>query len=144
MPGTLTDMIIVATEAHRGQFDKMGQPYILHPLRVMGKMDEEMDRQIAMGHDIIEDTEMTAKELLRLGFCEYVVTGIVAMTKIKGEDPMFRLGEIMKHPGARKVKIADIEDNLDVWRDPKRGKFDPKDKDRLEKYYTYHAILTGR
>ena len=57
----LDRMLLLATTAHAGQFDRGGKPYILHPLAVMhllGTTDEEL-MCIAVGHDIIEDTKTT-------------------------------------------------------------------------------------
>src|SRR5688572_22404616 len=56
----LEQAILLATEAHAGQTDKGGQPYILHPLRVMMSMapNDIVGRVVAVLHDTIEDTDI--------------------------------------------------------------------------------------
>jgi len=79
----LAKMIQTATSSHDGQFDKSGAPYILHPLKVMHycKTEDEEIQCIALGHDLIEDTPVTAEWMLNSGFSDRVVNGILALTK---------------------------------------------------------------
>src|SRR6201996_2719862 len=80
-------MIRLAVKGHAGQFDKGGNPYILHVLKVMDNLhtqDEEL-QCIAVGHDLIEDTKITAREMLRRGISNRVVTAIGMLTKKKGQ-----------------------------------------------------------
>jgi (p)ppGpp synthase/HD superfamily hydrolase len=83
----LAKMIHIATNAHDGQFDKGGVPYILHPLKVMHylKTDDEELQCIALGHDVIEDTDVTYADLRDAGISERVIAGIAALTKLPGE-----------------------------------------------------------
>lgn len=115
--GQLLDSAIRhAVTAHRGQLDKNGQPYILHPLRVMLAMpaDDEVAQAIAVLHDVVEDTNITLKNLRDWGFPDEVVEGVDAMTKRPGEryheDFIVRL---RRHPKAKIVKReGDILDNM--------------------------------
>lgn len=61
----LSKMLVIATNAHAGQFDKGGKPYILHCLAVMNLLDSSDEELlcIAVGHDVIEDTAITYQEL---------------------------------------------------------------------------------
>ena len=83
----LANMLVLTTQAHDGQFDKGGQPYILHCLAVMHKLktnDEEL-QCIALGHDLVEDTNVTYLDLYQQGFSDRVVNGIRSLTKQRGE-----------------------------------------------------------
>ena len=83
----LGKMLVLATNAHAGQFDKGGLPYILHPLKVMHyvKSDDEELQCIALGHDIIEDTDTTYRDLREAGMSQRVIAGIQALTKQPGQ-----------------------------------------------------------
>ena len=52
---TLEKAIAIAAEAHAGATDKAGAPYILHPLRVMLKVNSPEERIVAVLHDVVED-----------------------------------------------------------------------------------------
>ena len=80
----LGTMLVIATNAHAGQFDRGGAPYILHPLKVMHylKSDDEELMCMALGHDVIEDTAVTYQDLRSAGISERVIAGIRALTKI--------------------------------------------------------------
>ena len=109
---TLNTAITLSANGHVGQTDKNGEPYILHPIRVMLQMKTEQERIVAVLHDIIEDTEMSANHLLFMGYPDKVVDAVVAITKLPGEKYLDYLGRVNANPIARKVKIADIKDNL--------------------------------
>jgi (p)ppGpp synthase/HD superfamily hydrolase len=76
-------MLLLVTNAHAGQFDRGGKPYILHPLAVMHKLrtDDEELMCIALGHDVIEDTKTTYADLRAVGMTERVIEGIRALTR---------------------------------------------------------------
>ncbi len=112
----VADALRIATEAHRGQADKAGQPYIGHVVRVMDRVDTDVEKMAAALHDVIEDTDATPESLLRQGVPEHVVDAVLALTKRDGEtydDFVLRVGA---HPIARQVKIADLADNSDPRR----------------------------
>ena len=83
----LATMLVIATNAHDGQYDKGGAPYILHPLKVMHylKSDDEELMCMALGHDVIEDTPVTYKDLRDAGISERVIIAIRALTKQPGQ-----------------------------------------------------------
>ena len=126
---TLERAIAIAAEAHAGQRDKAGAPYILHPLRVMLRLGDPVDRIVAVLHDVVEDAPAWPLERLRAeGFSEEVLEAVERLTKRPGEDYEESIERAGAHPIARRVKVADLEDNMDLA--------------RLERYRRAHARLT--
>ena len=112
----VADAVRIAREAHEGQVDKAGHPYIGHVLRVMRRLDTDEEQMAAALHDVIEDTDAGPESLLGQGVPEDVVDAVLALTKRDGEtydDFVIRVGA---HPIARQVKIADLADNSDPRR----------------------------
>ncbi|MBN2472042.1 MAG: HD domain-containing protein [Anaerolineae bacterium] len=112
----LEDAILLAAQAHRGQQDKNGQPYILHPLRLMLAVSGEDAQTAAVLHDVVEDTPVTLDELRAAGFAEAVVAAVDHLTRREGESYEAFIQRIKPHPLARRVKLADLRDNMDVLR----------------------------
>jgi len=135
---TLERAIEIAAQAHSGQRDKGGEPYILHPLRVMMRMATEDERIVAVLHDVVEDPEMTLERLRSEGFSAAVVAAIEALTKLPGEDRLQAATRAARNPLARKVKLADNAENSDLGRIPDPT---PKDHERLEQYRQVRRIL---
>lgn len=108
--------IALAVEAHRGQSDKSGQPYILHPLRVMFRCATDLERTVAVLHDVIEDTDRTPDDLRRLGFSEEVLAALDCVTNRDGETYEAFVERAASNPVALRVKLADLEDNMDLRR----------------------------
>jgi (p)ppGpp synthase/HD superfamily hydrolase len=136
----LSKMISLATERHAGQFDKGGRPYILHPLTVMHRLrtDDEELQCIAVGHDLLEDTETTAAELRAIGFTERVVRGIFALTKREGVSDTDYRAIIKSNPDAVRVKIEDLRHNSDIRR--LKGVTE-KDVARMVRYHEFYLEL---
>ena len=128
---TLEDAIIIAAIAHKGQIDKGGNPYILHPLRVMQEFNCVKYQIVAVLHDLIEDTDWTLKQLQKHGFSDEIVPAIDALTRRKGEEYFEFIRRVMQNSIAKKVKAADLLDNLDLSRIPKPI---PEDHARIKKY----------
>ena len=136
----LEKAISIAVEAHRGQKDKSGAPYILHPLSVMSRVAGETEKIVAVLHDVVEDTPWTMEALRREGFPDEVLTALDCVTKREGEaydDFVKRSGS---NPVARLVKLADLEDNMDLRR---MKVVSPKDTERLAKYLAAWQYLKG-
>ncbi|MFZ4591878.1 MAG: HD domain-containing protein, partial [Ignavibacteria bacterium] len=112
----LEKAIEVALKAHAGQKDKAGEPYILHCLSVMlkGKTDDE--KIVGVLHDIIEDTETNADDLREKGFPEEIINAVVCLTKVKGEKYDVYLERVKKNILAVRVKLNDLEDNMNLLR----------------------------
>ena len=121
----------IATEAHRGQFDKAGIDYIEHPIYVASQVDTEEEKAVALLHDVIEDSLVSAEELLQAGLPETVVTAVQVLTKKKEQDYQTYLENVKKNPLARVVKLADLKHNSDLSR---LSSITEKDRERLKKY----------
>lgn len=130
--------IALAVDAHFGQRDKGGHPYILHSLRVMFSLDDEKDRIIAVLHDVVEDTDASLEDLKTCGFPEDVLSALDALTRKPGETRMQQAGHIKKNPAARRVKLADLSDNMDMSRIRQPGE---EDFARLREYEAVLAFL---
>lgn len=104
----------IALDAHRGQRGKAGEPYILHPLRVMHACSSEGERMVAVLHDVVEDSGWTLADLRAEGLTEELVEAVDAMTRREGESYADFVDRASRHPIARAVKIADLRDNLEM------------------------------
>src|SRR6266404_6959613 len=138
--GLLEKAISIAVEAHRGQEDKNGAPYILHPLRMMCRVETEAEKIVAVLHDVVEDTDWTFKELKREGFGDQILKAVDCLTKREGEEYEDFIQRSASNSLSRRVKIADLEDNMDVRRLKRVAE---KDKERLEKYLSAWRELQG-
>jgi (p)ppGpp synthase/HD superfamily hydrolase len=130
--------LLIATNAHTGQVDKGGNPYILHPLAVAARVQTIEEKIVAILHDTVEDTSITLDDLLIEGFSKEIVDGVDAMTRRENETYMEFIHRAKNNPIARNVKIADILENMDLSRIP-----NPTDSDysRLDRYEKALKIL---
>ncbi len=128
---TIEDAILLAAEAHRGQVDRAGKPYILHPLRVMQSVESETEKIIAVLHDVVEDSALTLDDLRASGYSEEVVAAIDCLTRRKAESYAEMIERIKPNPLAVRVKLGDLADHSDV-RTLKRLEND--DFERLKRY----------
>ena len=135
---TIERAIEIAANAHAGQRDKAGQPYIFHPLRVMFRVDGEHEQMAAVLHDVVEDTAITIDDLAREGFPPEVLRAVEALTKLPGETRLEAAARAAADPVARKVKLADNAENMDLSRIP-----NPTDKDhaRCREYAEVRELL---
>lgn len=108
----LNRAIELAVTAHYGQFDKNGEPYILHPLRVMLAQDDEVSRIVAVLHDAVEDSSTVGHGDILALFGESVHAAVFALSRQDDESYEDFILRAKKDPIARRVKIADIKDNL--------------------------------
>jgi (p)ppGpp synthase/HD superfamily hydrolase len=136
----LDHAIAIAIKAHSGQVDKAGQPYILHPLRIMFKFQSEDEMIVAVMHDVVEDSEVTFSNLNEKGFSDKVIDAIECLTKRTNEDYESFIMRASKNSIAKKIKIEDIRDNLDLTR---LHKITEKDLQRIEKYHRALKMLTN-
>lgn len=127
----LEKAIQIAVEAHNGQKDKAAKPYILHPLRVMFKMQNENEMISAVLHDVVEDTHWTIESLRSEGFNNEILEAVNLLTKTKKISENEYFVKIKSNKIALKVKLADLEDNMDLKRIAHPGF---KDYARLAKY----------
>ena len=136
---TLEQAIALAAKQHEGEVDKANSPYILHPLRVMLNVPTIEHKIVAVLHDILEDTETTIEDLYQFGFQEHIIDAIVALTKKQGETRLEAAQRARQNPIARVVKLADINDNMDLSRISSPTS---KDFERLNEYKQVRDILT--
>lgn len=134
----LPDAIALAAHAHYGQKEKNGKPYLFHPLRLMMKMRSEAEMIVAVLHDVVEDTDVTLEDLRNKGYSTEVVKAIDCLTQRGGGSYDQYISRIKSNDLARRVKIADLEDNLDLSRIPR-----PTDEDlaRMQRYRKALASL---
>ena len=127
----LENAIKIAVEAHTGQVDKGGSPYILHPLRVMLSLDKEEERIVGVLHDVVEDCAGWSWERLEAeGFSKEIIQALKSVSKTPAEEAEYqslpedqRLDHYLRfierakaNEISRQVKAADIKDNLDISR----------------------------
>ena len=127
--------IEIAISVHAGQKDLGGDRYIFHPLRVMMKMRSIDEKVVAVLHDVIEDSNI---DLYSLDFPPHVLRALEAMTKNKGEKYQDYIKRVAQNSIAKKVKIADLEDNMDITR---LFSLTKKDHKRISKYQEAWAYL---
>lgn len=137
----LEHAIAFASRKHAGQLDKTGEPHILHPMRVMLALNDPFARQVAVLHDVLEDTDATRSELLHEGFDIKVVEGVVAISKKNGEDYETYLRRLAKNLIALRVKRADISDNMSPTR---LYKMTPEKRIKLRDKYTFAINLLDK
>ena len=135
---TLERAIEIAARAHAGQLDKAGQPYILHPLRVMFGVQSPVERITAVLHDVVEDTSLTFDDLAREGFSPDIIEAVRALTKHAGELRIDAAKRAVQNPIARAVKLVDVADNMALNR---IAELTARDLARLQEYTQVCAIL---
>ena len=135
---TLEKAVGIAAQAHAGQADKAGAPYILHPLRVMLAVASLDERIVAVLHDVVEDTDWTFDRLRTEGFGEPILEALDAVTRRDDESYEDFVQRAAKNPIGRNVKRADLLDNLNLSRiqAPK-----PSDHDRIARYQKALRLL---
>jgi (p)ppGpp synthase/HD superfamily hydrolase len=114
---TLERAIAIAAEAHAGQVDWAGLPYVLHPLRMMMRVSSTDERIVAVLHDVCEDCPGWTLDRLRgEGFSDRIVEALRSVTKRDGEDYEAFVRRAAANPIGRSVKLADLNDNSDLSR----------------------------
>jgi (p)ppGpp synthase/HD superfamily hydrolase len=124
--------LAIALSAYSGQQDNVGRAYILHPLRVMAKMENEDEMAVALLHNVVEDSEYTAKDLMDAGIPSHVVGAVECLTRVDGETYEDFITRVQTNPLAAAVKIADLEDNMDILR------FNELGEHELQRVGQYH------
>lgn len=129
----------IAIRAHEGQKDKSEREYVMHPIRVAERCKDPRAKIVALLHDTIEDTDVTADYLRSEGFPKEIINAVLSVTKQEGENYEDFVCRVAKNAIGREVKIADLEDNMDI-----RRLIEIKDEDvaRLRKYLCAWQYLT--
>ncbi|MEI6554601.1 MAG: GTP pyrophosphokinase [Paludibacter sp.] len=135
----LEKAISIALLAHKGQIDKGGNPYILHPLRIMIGMPTIEEKIVAVLHDVLEDSNITIQNLREENYSEKILNALTLLTKNENQSYNEYISEIKKNTLATKVKLADLRDNMD-----KNRIINPNEKDieRMNKYIKAFKQLT--
>jgi len=128
---TIERAIKIAVEAHADQVDKAGAPYILHPLRVMLRMNTNDECIVAVLHDVVEDSHWSLEHLRAEGFSEQILRAIDSVTRRSRETYEEFVRRAGRDPIGRNVKLADLEDNCDLGRIAAPTE---KDRARLARY----------
>lgn len=123
----------IALDAHKGQVDKAGQPYILHPLRVMARAKTGEEQIASLLHDVIEDSNHDYNSLVEAGISTYIAGTVHHLSRTKEESYNSYIKRILPYELACRVKMLDIEDNLNILRLSSIGKED------LNRFKKYHA-----
>ena len=105
----------IAYQAHHGQLDYNGIPYIFHPIHLAEQMDDEISCCVALLHDVVEDTDITLEDLAQK-FPEEVIEALKLLTHEDGTDYFDYVRAIRENPIAKKVKLADLNHNSDQSR----------------------------
>lgn len=130
----------VALQAHAGQLDKGGNAYILHPLRLMQRAETLAEKVVALLHDVVEDSDYSFVDLREAGFPPIIVGAVEALTKNSNEKYEQFIERVKSNNIARKIKILDIIDNMDITR---LSILSGKDFERLKKYQIALLALRG-
>lgn len=128
----------IAYEAHKGQFDKCGVPYIYHPIHLAEQMDDEVSTCVALLHDVIEDTSVTFEDLEKEGYTGEIIEALRLLTHDDAVAYMDYVRSIKANPVAKKVKLADLKHNSDSTR---LGVLTEWDRAREAKYKEAVRIL---
>src|SRR5262245_56462343 len=134
----------IAAKAHEGQKDKEGLPYILHPLRAMMSVKGEDAQIVAILHDVIKDTSVTADDLRGAGFSEKIIAAVLCVMHRKDEPYADYVVRCKGNEVARQVKLADLEDNSRLDRTMLRPQRFEADVARLRKYVLSYKYLADQ
>jgi guanosine-3',5'-bis(diphosphate) 3'-pyrophosphohydrolase len=139
----LGKVLVLATNAHAGQFDRGGKPYILHPIKVMHylKTDDEELQCVALLHDVVEDTKTTWQDLEDIGCTVRVINAVRVLTKVPGESYDQYKQRVLASEDAMLVKMADLRHNTDIRR--LKG-ITQKDIDRMAKYNQFYLEILAK
>ncbi len=132
--------IEIAVTAHKGQLQRNGLPYVLHPLTLMMGVASVEAKMAAVLHDVIEDTNWQLDDLRAERFSESVIQAIDCLTHREGEEYEAYIERVRVNQIAREVKLADLTDNMNICRIPE---LQPRDIYRLERYHKAWLRLGG-
>ena len=128
----------LAYEAHAGQFDKSGVPYVFHPLHLAEQMEDEESIIAALLHDVVEDTAYSLADLKAMGFPDKALEAVALLTHDPAEPYLSYVARVKENPIARRVKLADLRHNSDLSR---IRQVTERDLERVEKYAAAIRLL---
>lgn len=130
----------IAYDAHHGQVDKSGVPYIFHPMHLAEQMDTEEEIIAALLHDVVEDSDITLNDLEKAGFSPLVLEAVSLLTHLSEDNYLDYVRRMKKNPLARKIKLADLMHNSNISR---LVGIEEATRARLERYQAAQAILAA-
>lgn len=130
--------IRIAQDAHSGQSDKAGRPYIAHPVKVMNSVSSIEEKIVAILHDVMEDTDVTSDDLREAGIPEKLILEIEALTHAPSMEYDEYIKRVSHFSIASVVKLADLKDNMDITR---LNEITDKDIERLKRYHRNYMFL---
>jgi (p)ppGpp synthase/HD superfamily hydrolase len=138
--GVLGTALAIATEVHAGQVDKLGAPYLGHPLRVAARVVDVGYEAVAAAllHDVLEDSDLTAADLRARGIPAAIVRTVELLTHARDEPYEASVRRAAADPLARTVKRADLADNLDPVR---IAQLPPDLRERLQRKYAQASAI---
>jgi (p)ppGpp synthase/HD superfamily hydrolase len=139
---TLDDALALVVAKFHGVTDKAGQPYVLHCLRVMLGVSGSFAQQVAVMHDLIEDTDVTLPDLRALRFAEEVIAGVELVTHLGSDSYADYVVRLKANELARQVKVADLHDNYSIGRVAYRDQHSSEDASRIQRYILSYQFLT--
>lgn len=131
----------IAYDAHKDQVDLSGVPYVFHPFHIAEQMEDEITTVIALLHDVVEDSKYTFEDLEIFGFGEDITKPLRLLTRIPGEPYEEYIKRLSVDPAAVKVKLADLEHNLDKTRCEKQDEHILRLRER---YIRARQLLRGK
>ena len=139
MPATQTEIAkSIAIQAHEGQLDKAGKPYIEHPRTVADEVEGDTAKAVAWLHDVVEDSSMTFEDLKAEGIAPEIINHVRLLTHDKSVPYLDYIAAIKGDPVAREVKLVDLRHNSDLSR---LNTITDKDRERLAKYQQALELL---
>lgn len=132
-------VVEIVNDAHKGQTDLAGKPYVHHPIRVANMMVQPRHQMIALLHDVLEDSLITENYLINQGVPMDAVFTLRRLTKVKGQTYDEYIEGMVDDLDAVVVKLGDLRDNMDMSRLPEIGEREIK---RLKKYHKAYKRLT--
>jgi (p)ppGpp synthase/HD superfamily hydrolase len=130
---------LAVTADYKNPVDKAGRPYVLHVLRVMHRLTTDDEMIVGVLHDLIEDTPYTLDDLRRMGYPKHILDALDSVTRREGETYEQFVDRAAANPIGRRVKLADLEDNMDIRR---LSEVSDRDVTRLRKYLRAWRRLT--
>jgi len=106
--------ITIACDAHQGQSSINGEPYILHPLRLLIKAKSNEEKIIAVLHDVIEKSNISLADLKNKGFDQNIISSIESLSRRRGESYVDYIARLMKNNISVKIKLLDLADNIKI------------------------------
>lgn len=131
----------IAEDAHCGQFDKAGNPYIGHPMRVMNNVHSIEEKIVAILHDVMEDTDVTSDDLRQAGIPDSLISELNVLIRSPNMDYDKYIERISHFSIASAVKLADLKDNMDITR---LNEITEKDIERLRIYHRSYVFLKNK